>query len=165
MCRQGWATFLAERTQVTQRQPRLHDEGYLAFLRKQPCCVCHAHAPCDAAHVKSASHAHGKPSSGTAKPDDKWCVPLCRSCHLLQHHAGNEMHWWRLQDKNPFTYAINYYAEYGGAGGEPKKSRVRKKREPRDQRKAIQTDSQRWRKSLRMASKYKRKVSGEVVLR
>lgn len=122
---------------MTQRQPRLHDEGYLAFLRKQPCCVCHAPAPCDAAHVKSASHDHGKPSSGTAKPHDFWALPLCRSCHLRQHHAGNELHFWRLQDKNPFTYAINYYAEYGGAGGEPKKQRLVRKRKPRDQRKKI----------------------------
>ena len=150
---------------MTQRSPRLHDEGYLAFLRKQPCCVCNAPAPCDAAHIKSASRIHNKPSSGTAKPDDKWAVPLCRSCHLRQHHRGNELAFWSEVDRFPFGQAMKYYAEYGGTGGEPKKQRIRKKRKPRDQRQPIQTDSQRWRKSLRMQSKYKRKVSGEVVLR
>lgn len=150
---------------LNQRQPRLHDPGYLKWLRKMPCCVCHKPAPCDAAHVKSASPLHGKPSSGTAKPDDRWAVPLCRSCHTMQHNRGDELAHWKDQRINPFMLSTAYYHNYGGTGGEPKKPRKIAKRKPKDQRQKIQTAAQRWRKSLRMQSKLKRKVSGEVVLR
>lgn len=114
-----------------QRQPRLRDERYLAFLRKQPCCVCKAPAPSDAAHIRMASTVYGKRATGMAeKPDDRWAVPLCRplagfefGCHKIQH-SMNEAEFWRSRGVNPFEIANCLYAE----GGHPNEKQPKKRK-------------------------------------
>ena len=47
------------------RQPRLIDNGYLAYLRRQPCaCGCGKGPPSDAAHIRIGSLAYDKPPTG-----------------------------------------------------------------------------------------------------
>ncbi len=112
---------------MSQRQPRLVDDGYLAFLRLLPCTACGKPAPSDAAHIRFGSVLYGKRMVGMGeKPDDKWAVPLCRACHTDQH-AHNEFEWWMDHFRaNPLEIAKVLYASYGGVGGAP-----RKKRKPR----------------------------------
>lgn len=120
-------------TEVGPKHPRLRDERYLAFVRMQPCCVCGAEAPSDAAHIRMASPAHGKRSTGMAeKPDDRWCVPLCRpipgvkrGCHKNQH-SMSEAEFWRSLDKDPFEIANRLYAEGGNPGASQPKRKARK---------------------------------------
>lgn len=55
------------------KQPPVRSEGFMAFVRAMPCCVCSAPAPSD-------PHHYGRHGMGQ-KTDDTRCVPLCRRCH------------------------------------------------------------------------------------
>jgi len=123
---------------VSQRDPRLHDDRYLRWLRRQPCCICGARAPNEAAHIRAGSVRHNKrPCGMQEKPHDRWAVPMCPGDHRLgrnSQHANNELRWWGIHGKDPFDTAAAYYAEFGGGGGQPKKPRKPAARKPRGQR-------------------------------
>jgi hypothetical protein len=95
---------------MTQRQPRIEDPTYLAYVRTLPCVVCNKAGPSDAAHLRSASLWYGKRQTGLGeKPDDKWTLPLCRYHHTEQH-SGNELSWWaRIGVGDPFAIAVTLY--------------------------------------------------------
>ncbi len=59
------------------------------------------------------------------KPDDKWALPMCRSCHMKQH-GMNEREFYRERRILPLLLAQKLYSEYGGTGGA-----VRHKKKPR----------------------------------
>lgn len=104
-------------------RPRLHDDGFLRFLRQKPCCCgCGRPAPSEAAHIRLGFFAMGK------KPDDSKAVPLNAWCHRLapdSQHQGEE-EFWERRSVDPFKIAERLYREYGGDGGQPKKRRKRK---------------------------------------
>lgn len=94
---------------IGQRQPRLRDSRFLAFVRTKPCAACGKPGPSDAAHIRMASKAHDKRYVGLGeKPDDRWCVPLCRGCHRKQHAMAEPMFWHTL-GKNPLNIAAELY--------------------------------------------------------
>lgn len=83
-----------------QRQPRERDNAYLAWCRRQ-CCVVGAitgwtcDGRLDPAHIRYSDARAGKTNPGAgAKPDDKWCLPVCRTHHAAQHAYGDERKWW-----------------------------------------------------------------------
>ena len=122
---------------MSQRQPRLHDEGYLRFLRSKPCCICANPAPSEACHIRYGSPAHGKPETGMGeKPSDKWALPMCQQHHRMQH-SGSERAFWLMWKYDPLQMAILYYAMYGGSGGKAKGPRKIAPRKPRGQRAKI----------------------------
>jgi hypothetical protein len=133
-------------TELRQRQPRIRDEGYLKWLRKQSCaCGCGKPAPSDAAHLRAGSIAYGKEYPGLgAKPSDCWAMPLNRSCHMRQHAYGDELGFWAAHGvPDPFGRSMRYYAAYqaecpskpadASSASRPRKSKVRAKphHEPR----------------------------------
>lgn len=129
---------IIEDRMMNQREPRLHDPGYLNWLRKKPCCVCGKPAPSDACHIRFASEAYGKRPVGLGeKPDDKWAIPMCRECHMSQHSC-NEREWWRERRMLPLLLSQKYYSEFGGDGG-----RARHKRKPRSTTKGIKKTTRR----------------------
>jgi hypothetical protein len=100
---------------MRQRQPRMTNPKYLAWLRTQRCaCGCLRGPPCDAAHIRSGSGFHKKRHVGIGeKPDDMWAVPLTHACHMEQHAFGNEVNWWiDVKLKDPFLEAINHYRRF-----------------------------------------------------
>lgn len=117
-------------------RPRLHDDGYLRWLRLQPCCCgCRRQAPSEAAHVRLGFFAMGK------KPDDRNAVPLNAWCHRLapdSQHA-NEIEFWKRRRADPHEIAAKFYAEYGGKGGRPRLPKNPKPRKPPEQRARIQS--------------------------
>lgn len=124
---------------MNQRRPRLYDRPYLDWLKKRFCVACSRGAPCDPAHIRSASERYDKPLTGAGrKPDDCWAVSLCRICHEDQHSAGNELRWWQAIGLNPFDIAVQSYAEFGGTGGKPKPRTTIKPRLPKERRTKIQ---------------------------
>lgn len=132
-----------------ERQPRLHDEGYLAWLRQQPCaCGCGKPAPSDAAHLRAGSILHGKPpiTGMQIKPDDRWATPLNHDCHMRQHEFGDEVLWWSAHGIDPFKLAIRLYKEYGGTGGKARGPRKIKPRKPRKDRVKIKSRPNQWAK-------------------
>jgi hypothetical protein len=101
--------------ELRQRQPRVREPKYLAWLRKQSCaCGCGAPAPSDAAHLRSGSLKYGKLAAGmTEKPSDCWAMPLNRACHMRQHAYGSEIEWWAAHGiPDPFARSMRYYAAY-----------------------------------------------------
>jgi hypothetical protein len=102
--------------ELRQRDPRVEDKPFLAFLRRQRCCACGAPPPVQAAHIRMGSIAHGKrPTGGGERPSDRWAVSLCVACHMdgpeAQHRIG-EARFWRTQNLNPFAIAIRLYEEF-----------------------------------------------------
>jgi hypothetical protein len=102
--------------ELRQRQPRIENKAFLAFVREQPCCACGSRQNVQAAHVRMASPAHGKRETGKGeRPSDRFCVPLCAGCHMddpgAQHKVG-ERHFWRSNDVDPFAVAAALYAEF-----------------------------------------------------
>ncbi len=81
---------------------RRRDEKYLAWIRKQKCCVSHLQSPpsdpIEAHHVRKEGHG----GMGT-KPDDSRAVPLCTYLHRLYHDWGRK--------KFEETYGIDLEAE------------------------------------------------------
>lgn len=76
-----------------KKRPRIKTEGYLDFVRQLPCCNC-LKVPVEAAHIRFTCLAAGKPQTGAGrKPDDRWAVPLCPTCHRDQH-VSQEVFWW-----------------------------------------------------------------------
>ena len=74
-----------------------HDEAHLRLIRQCPCLACGAE-PAEAAHIRYSDALRGKVNPGIgARPDDRWTVPLCPTCHRAGEdcqHSGNERVWW-----------------------------------------------------------------------
>lgn len=123
-------------TELRQRQPRLLNPAYLAWLRLQSCaCGCLSLPPSDAAHIRAPSLIHGKEFTGRQKPSDHWAVPLRHDHHMAQHAFGSEVEWWAAHGKDPFRTAISYNRSYlnetgKSAIGKPARSRLGKGAKP-----------------------------------
>lgn len=111
-------------------RPRLHDDGFLAFLRTKPCCICGRVGETEAAHIRIGFRAMQK------KPDDRYALPLCAYHHRNQHRV-NESAFWDQHGDDPFDIAARLYAEFGGDGGKPKAKRKPKPRKPKHLRQKI----------------------------
>jgi hypothetical protein len=116
-------------TEIGPKTPRIRDERYLAFLRRQPCCTCGTTDMVEAAHIRSGSLDHDKRETGLAeKPSDAWALPQCRPCHRLQHSV-NELEYWKSHGIDPFTLALKYYTKATAIGEtRPGSTSKRKKR-------------------------------------
>lgn len=92
---------------------RVRDNPHLAFIRRLPCACCRKPGPNDAAHLRVADAARGKPYTGKGvKPDDKWSSPLCRACHERQH-SGSEAAFWSALFIDPIILCKRLYAVSG----------------------------------------------------
>jgi hypothetical protein len=90
------------------REPREHDEAYLAYIRQQRCCICGDNTTVEAAHLRVGSINDGKRPTGLGeKSSDKWALPLCARHHREQH-ASNELQWWASHGIDPFALAMQY---------------------------------------------------------
>lgn len=82
------------------RSPRVQEPSHLAAIRQLPCLKCGLEGFSEAAHVRMNSAAFNKRGGIGAKPDDRWTLPLCPSCHHIdddsQHRVGEEAFWHSL---------------------------------------------------------------------
>jgi hypothetical protein len=80
------------------RQPRMHDDAYLARVRQLPCLfpLCNRR-PVEAAHLRMARADLGITESGSHKPHDAMVVPLCGLHHRMgegaEHRIGSKLFW------------------------------------------------------------------------
>lgn len=146
---------------MTQRQPRIIDDAWLALVRLMPCLVC-GYPRSDPAHLRTGSRKYGKRQCGMAeKPDDCWVLPLCRTHHSEQH-SRNEMDWWISKGiTDPHGLAKALYATRPAelrplpAPARPKKVQARK---PRSERKPIPQRKAEWpKRELKSRNDLKRK--------
>lgn len=92
---------------------RVRDNGYLAYLRRQPCRVgfC-CEGPIQAAHVRYGDSSRGKVNPGLqVKPSDRFAVSLCERHHAEQHRH-NERAWWSSYGKDGLAEADAQFADY-----------------------------------------------------
>lgn len=87
------------------KNPRIHDEGHLRFIRDLSCVSCMDNTSTEAAHLRSGSLKHGKRETGMGeKPSDCWTLPLCSACHREQHDVGERDFFEELRI-DPFVLA------------------------------------------------------------
>lgn len=67
---------------------RWESETYLSFIRKQPCLICGY--PSEPHHVRI----NGNAGTGR-KPDDTYCIPLCRLHHYEHDNQGRDTFYER----------------------------------------------------------------------
>lgn len=108
---------------VKANRGRVRDNAYLAYLRRQPCCVGPLmHDPCegrtDPAHLRFTDRSVGRVNPGMGrKSDDRWCLPVCRKHHDAQHAYGNEAKWWaQVVKADPNALAAAFYADFQSQG-------------------------------------------------
>jgi hypothetical protein len=96
---------------LMQRQPRVHDEGYLNFIRGLPCIVCGNNIETQAAHIRMADPRILKRQAGMQeKPDDVFTLPLCGKHHEMQHRISEHKFWlWVGVDPILVALALHYW--------------------------------------------------------
>lgn len=99
-----------------QREPRVRDPAYLAWLRRQGCCYGAVSGGCEgpieAAHVRFSSAKYGKVNPGMQrKPDDIFALPNCRLHHALQHSKNEAAHWATV-GIDPLALCLEMRAKY-----------------------------------------------------
>jgi hypothetical protein len=111
-----------DRPVTGQRQPRVRDPDYCAWIAKGPCVACYtltgrARRGVHVAHLRMACIALGKRETGKAeKPSDEWTLPLCPGHHVdwpeAQHQVG-EVKFWAALGIDPFDLCQRLRAAYG----------------------------------------------------
>lgn len=101
-------------SELRQRQPRVHNERHLDFIRSLPCVVSKNNIETQAAHIRFTDARIGKFNAGVgAKPDDRWTVPLSNDKHAEQHEIGDERRFWEQYNIDPIEIAQQLYAVSG----------------------------------------------------
>jgi hypothetical protein len=80
---------------------------HLAFVRQLSCVACGKAAPSEAAHVRL-----GTDGGAGIKPSDRYSVPLCTSCHELQHRFG-ELRFWSVLRIDPLNVSMRLWTVSG----------------------------------------------------
>lgn len=96
---------------------RLKAPKHLNFIRALPCLASGSTIRIEAAHIRYADPAHGKPGTPMGrKPDDCYVVPLSAHAHREgpnAQHGGNEREWWEALRIDPIAIALALYAITG----------------------------------------------------
>lgn len=95
---------------MLMKEPRAHDDAFLARIRQLPCIMpsCGALA-IDAAHIRMTSSRYRTSGAGVGqKPHDFWALPLCRYHHRLEHKIGTPRFWETL-GMDPHYVALRLY--------------------------------------------------------
>lgn len=103
---------------------RERDNGFLAYLRRQPCEAAHrggCSGPIQAAHIRFNDGPGRQNPGGQRKNHDRHANPLCAGHHESQH-GGSERAFWSSLGKDAYETAAAHFAAYSGAsrsgGGE-----------------------------------------------
>ena len=117
------ARVMPEAANAVQRKPRERDNGYLAWLRRQPCSVAFlggCSGPIEAAHVRYSDLAHGVVNPGMQrKPSDRYAVSLCAGHHRTgpnAQHRTSELAWWKAAGIDAYALAAELHKRYRGVG-------------------------------------------------
>jgi hypothetical protein len=96
------------------KRPRQEMREHLKFIRGLPCLLCGTRKDVQAAHIRAASPAYGKRSTGMAeKSNDCWTLPLCREHHSDQHWMRELEFWASYNINDPFAVALGLFAASG----------------------------------------------------
>lgn len=93
---------------------RERDNGFLAYLRRQPCearALGGCSGPIDPAHIRFNDGPDRQNPGGARKNHDRHANPLCR-VHHDQQHSGSERAFWSLIGKDAYATSAAHYAAY-----------------------------------------------------
>ncbi|HYE38256.1 hypothetical protein [Methylocaldum sp.] len=110
------ARKIARKAIGKQHRGRERDNGYLAYLRRQPCAARHlggCAGPIDPAHIRYNDGPDRQNPGGARKNHDHHANPLCRAHHDEQHR-GSERAFWDRVGKDAYATAAEHYAAYRG---------------------------------------------------
>lgn len=121
-------TYIPNTSPLRQREPRVRDRKYLAWLHDLACVSCARQGftrfGVHAAHCKVGFPEAGWRAFGhSEKSHDTFATPLCADCHQhgpdAQHRNrdGNEADWWRRRGIYPPTFCAALLMAY--EAGEP----------------------------------------------
>jgi hypothetical protein len=57
--------------------------AHRAWVRGHACSACGSQSGIECAHVRT-----GTDGGVGIKPSDRWCISLCKECHVRQHRIG-----------------------------------------------------------------------------
>jgi hypothetical protein len=103
---------LAKRKPANERG-QITEAKHLEAIRQCPCIHCGLDPCGEAAHVRSSSGLHNKRGGMSAKPDDRWTVPVCRADHQNDPdsiHKIGELSFFHNLGINPFLLCQALYA-------------------------------------------------------
>lgn len=107
---------LASRPHEKKHRGRERDNGFLAYLRRQPCealSLGGCSGPIDAAHIRFNDGPDRQNPGGARKNHDCHANPLCRG-HHDQQHSGSERAFWALLGKDAYASAAQHFNAYKG---------------------------------------------------
>ncbi len=91
------------------------NDAHRQFISSLPCLKC-GRAPTEAAHVRYSDARAAKVNPGIgAKPEDRWCVPLCPDCHrgMKGQHTRGEREWYAEARIDPIPIAAFLWGATG----------------------------------------------------
>lgn len=104
------ATAFSKDPTSLRKRPRAKAESHLAWVRTLPSLISGSRVNVEAAHIRFADPAYGKPPAPTSqKPDDRWTVPLTADLHRTgpeAQHGTNERQWWADRGIDPCSVAL-----------------------------------------------------------
>jgi hypothetical protein len=104
---------------------RVRDNGFLAYLRRQPCdarTLGGCQGASDAAHIRFNDGPDRQNPGGARKNHDRHANPLCR-VHHDQQHAGSERAFWERLGLDAYATAAAHFAAYQGQAPHTTKSK------------------------------------------
>ena len=95
----------------TRRPDTRKKRWHLDFVRSLRICIaCGRGGPVHAAHVRLNSAEYNTFNTKGRKPDDKFALPVCASCHLGdQHSVEGEPQFWARLGIDPLDAALQLY--------------------------------------------------------
>lgn len=94
---------------------RERDNGFLAFIRRQPCEARHiggCTGPIQAAHIRYRDASIPNSAAAGVKNHDRHCNPLCAEHHRIQGDVAGERPFWAKVGKDAYETAAAHYARY-----------------------------------------------------
>lgn len=96
---------------------RERDNGFLAYVRRQPCEAAHmggCSGPVQAAHIRYRVFGIPNSAGGQVKNHDRHCNPLCDHHHNADQHKHREQDFWASIGKDAYATAAAHFAAYSG---------------------------------------------------
>lgn len=98
-----------------QHRGRERDNGFLAYLRRQPCEAAGfgmCGGPIQAAHIRYRQAGIANSAGTSVKNHDRHANPLCAEHHAMQHNCGDERRFWSMIGKDAYATASTHFSTY-----------------------------------------------------
>jgi hypothetical protein len=85
-----------------QKANIINSEKHRRFVASFPCVVCGDNLNVQCCHIRSIPKLG---NIGKGVRDDAFCIPMCFTCHSIQHNIG-EMKFFKMYNINPILISM-----------------------------------------------------------